>query len=224
MAADETAAFDLLKPAMRPCREAGLQGWRSSPQFLAPPVRTAGAPPGPGKYQVTNLIESIESRLRDSVTGESGLAVQPKTDRDEASEAAAAMESSHEDFVGVNTEWRDQGQPEVGSNWGEHGGRNESGSIVSVPKLNISLSHNKTENDKTVGDPNSGRLKSIDKRTEDILIVLSVDDVSYQRLEDTALLWQVRSLCVLMLQSHSMACVGCHISLSVCRERQNSSC
>ncbi|CAK0783338.1 hypothetical protein CVIRNUC_006537 [Coccomyxa viridis] len=84
----------------------------------------------------------------------------------------------------------DKGQSDMGSKLGGHIGGNESDSIVSLPKLNISLSHSKPEHDEAAIQPNSDRLSSIDKETEDILIVLSVDDERHQQLEDTALLWQ----------------------------------
>ena len=205
---------------MCPCREARPQGWRSSAQYLAPPARTAGGAPGPEGYQVTSLIKSIESRLRDFATGESQQADQPRSDPHEASEAATALKSTDEDFVGVNTKVMDKGQSNAGSDLGELIGRNESDSVVSMPKLSVSLSHNKPEHDETVSETKSGRLSSIDKQTEDILIVLSVDDERHQQLEDTALMWQVRPLHALLLTFYNIACTGRHmnLSLSLCRD------
>ena len=199
-----------------PYREDGPQGWRSSTQFLAPPVRTAGAPPGPEGYQVTSLIKGIESRLRDSATGNSQQVVRPRSGPEKASEAATALDLSGEDAVDLDTEAMDKGQSNTGSKFGGHIGRNGSDSIVSLPKLNISISHTQPEHDQAVSALNRDESNSIDKQTEDILIVLSVDDERHQQLEDTALLWQVRSLHALLL--HSMACIERHMSLTVHKE------
>ena len=179
-------------------------------------MRIAGAPPGPEGYQVTSLIKSIESRLRDSATGDSQHVVRPRSDPEKASEAATARDFSGKDAVDVNTEAMDKGQSDMGSKLGGHIGGNESDSIVSLPKLNISLSHSKPEHDEAAIQPNSDRLSSIDKETEDILIVLSVDDERHQQLEDTALLWQVRSLPALLL--HNMAWIERHMSLTLHKE------
>ena len=170
-------------------------------------MRTAGAPPGPEGYQVTSLIKSIESRLRESATGDSQRVVRPRSDEN-VSEAATALDFSREDAVDRNTEVIDKEQSNTGSELRGHIGRNESDSIASLPKLNISLSHTKPEHDETVSKSNrDDESTSIDKQTEDILVVLSVDDERHQQLKDTALLWQVRSLHALLL--HIIACIEC---------------
>ena len=171
-------------------------------------MRTAGAPPGPEGYQVTSLIKSIESRLRDSATGDSQQVVRPRSD-EKASEAATALDFNREDALDLNTEVMDKGQSNTGSKLGGHLGRNGSDSNVSLPKLNISLSHNKPEHDEAAIEPISDRLSSINKQTADILVVLSVDDERHRQLEDTALLWRVRSIHALLL--HNMACIKCHL-------------
>ena len=181
-------------------------------------MRITGVPPGAKGYQVTSLIKSIESRLRDSATGDSQQVVWPRLDPEKASEAATALDCSGKDGVNLNTEVVDKGQSNTGSELGGHIGRNKNDSIVPLPKLNISISHSKPEHDEALGNLNrDDESTSIDKQTADILVVLSVDDERHQQLEDTALLWQVRSLPALLL--YNMACTEHHMRLTLYKEQ-----
>ena len=155
---------------------------------------SAAPPPPPGSYQPTNLIKSIESRLRDSVAGDSQQ-MTPQT-QDALSnagnvEALTGLDGAEEAFVRVSgapddKSIEDFGPPDRESAVGTHPQQlpaelrqtgNMTGSIAGPL------------NSQQIGSWAAGGQKM---HTQDVIVVLSLEDGRQQELEDTAALWQVK--------------------------------
>lgn len=161
------------------CREDSLPGWRSSAQSQTQVAQPIDAhKESLGSYQPTNLIKSIESRIRDSVAGDSQQRAQPR--RDAYTGALTELASADSGFVTVG---KSSYQPK------QHDERNSDPGSSAAP-----YASGDSESESTKGEPahQSGSRKT---QGQGIVVVLSVDDDRQQLLEDTSLLWQVSSSC-----------------------------
>ena len=153
----------------------GLPGWRSTAHLaqLAQAVRSVPAPPA--GYQPQNLIKTIESRLRDGVTGDSQQILQSRDDAYYASQ----LSPTQVDGTIEKDETAEEAIPQ---------------SFYSkAPEKSSSEQAPAEDSEATAKLPAAAKNGTGEVRNADIVLVLSIDD-NLQQLHDTAALWQVSSL------------------------------
>lgn len=151
-----------------------LPGWRSTAHLaqLAQAVRSVPAPSV--GYQPQNLIKTIESRLRDGVTGDSQ---QIQRSRDDAYYASQLPPTQVDGTIE-----RDVTAEEA------------------IPQSFYSKAPEKSSSERAPAEEAIAKLPAAAKngtgrlRNANIVLVLSIDDDRQQQLQDSAALWQVSSL------------------------------
>ena len=152
----------------------GLQGWRSAAHLaqLAQAVRSVPAPPVGSQPQ--NLIKTIESRLRDGVTGDSQQILRSTDDAYYASQLPPTQVNG--------TIEKDVTAEEA------------------IPQSFYSKAPKKSSSEQAPAEEAIAKLPAAAKngtgevRNADVVLVLSIDDDRQQQLHDSAALWQVSSL------------------------------
>jgi hypothetical protein len=135
-------------------------------------VKSVSAPPA--GYQPQNLIKTIESRLRDGVTGDSQ---QILGSRDDAYYASQLPPTQVDGTVEKNVTAEE-----------------------AIPQSFYSKAPEKSSSEQAPAEEATAELPAAAKdgtgkvRNTDIVLVLSIDDNRQQLLHDTAALWQVSSL------------------------------
>lgn len=171
----------------------GLPGWRSTAHLaqLAQAVKSVSAPPA--GYQPQTLIKTIESRLRDGVTGDSQQILQSRDDAHHASQLPPTQ-------VDGTVEKDVTAEEAIPLSF--HSKAREKSSSEQAPA-----------EEATAELPTAAANGTGEVRNTDIMLVLSIDDNSQQLLHDTAALWQVSSLPAYFEQHLSFLC--CWASLRI---------
>ena len=154
--------------------------------------RSAVPAPPPEMYQPTNLIKSIESRLRDSAAGDLQL-ITPQTENSSKDSgyvaASAGLDRAEEGFVSVGTALDKKDSESSPSDNGSAVGS----TVVQLlaarePSVDRAGSPATLLDDELSGSYSAGSRKM---QEQEVVVVLSVDDERKHQLEDTAALWQV---------------------------------
>lgn len=152
--------------------------------------RSANPSPSPGSYQPTSLIKTIESRIRDSVSDESKQLTQQTEDPNHVSEAPALLDRAKEGFVNFGQAVSQQvGKTKLPDSRSTVG-------TIHLQRPVVELTPLDDQPASAIEGQRSGSWKagSQNLQSQDIVVVLSVDDDRQQQLEDTAALWQVTSM------------------------------
>ena len=174
------------------CRQESLPSWRASANLTLSGQKPAVPTPPPESYQPANLIKSIESRLGDSITGDSQQIIPQAEDTNQALgnlAASAGLYRAEESFVTVS-----QASDEEGSQSSLPDSKSAAGSITlpgpagqgrPIPRIASPAG--------LIGVQQSGFSEAGSPTTQDqdIVAVLSFDNERQHQLADTAALWQV---------------------------------
>ena len=169
----------------RMCREERLPGWRAGADLALTKPESAASPPPPGTYHLTDFIQSIESRLRDSATAANSQHSAPQTEdsEDDSGLVSASNESQSADFS----------RAEGGFVSVSHA-LDEEGSDSSSPDSWNTISSQTLQLPKTsepTGIRTASPAGSQNSQEQEIVVVLSMDDERQHQLEDAEALWQV---------------------------------
>jgi len=152
--------------------------------------KSAVPSPPPGSYQPTNLIKTIESRIRDSVSDDSGQLTQQTEDPNYVSEAPALTDRAKAGFINVGQAVSQQ----VGKTMLPDSRSTVGSMYLQRPLVELTPSDDQPASAIEEWQSGSWKAGSRNLQSQDIVVVLSVDDDRQQQLEGTAALWQVTSI------------------------------
>ena len=192
------------------CREERLPGWRAGADLALTKPQSAASPPPPGTYHLTDLIQSIESRLRESAAGGSQQSA-PQTENSDSDNDSGLVNAS--------------GTSESAELIRAEGGfvtisqaSFEGGSESSSPDSTSTVG-SQTLQRPNISEPTGIRTasphaaSSQNRQEQEIIVVLSVDNEQQHQLEDAEALWQVVLALSLIDHSQSVSMVRireCH--------------
>ena len=163
------------------CRQEGLPGWRAGADLALTKPESAISPPAPGTYHLTDLIQSIESRLRESAVGDSQH-ITPQTEDGDSNndpghvDAPADLDRSEGGFVSVSHALDEEGT---------YSSSPDSRSSIGSQTLQLPSTSRPT------GNRTASPAGSHNRQEQEVVVVLSMDNERQNQLEDAAALWQV---------------------------------